>query len=69
MNAALDEHPNQLEVSGPELLTLVEELKARGCIILGMAVTCVSSYRLSLSWPRPEQVPLPEILNGERYGQ
>ncbi|MGA2685900.1 MAG: hypothetical protein ABSF51_12700 [Verrucomicrobiota bacterium] len=63
----LDEHPSQVEVHGTELLTVSAELRRRGCIILGMAVTCVSSYRLSLSWPSPQQVPLPEILNGGRY--
>jgi hypothetical protein len=60
MNAILDERPAQLEVHGAELLAVSDELRRRGCIVLGMAVTCVSSYRLSLSWPQPKQQPLLE---------
>jgi len=64
MSAILDEHPTQLEVSGPELLAVSAELKRRGCIILGMSVACVSTYRLTLAWPRPSQPALIETERG-----
>jgi hypothetical protein len=52
------------------LLTVSAELKRRGCIILGMAVTCVSSYRLTLSWPRPQQAEiLPRHASPQPAGQ
>jgi hypothetical protein len=60
MNAILDEHPSSLECHGPELLPLVDELRARGCIVLAATVVCVSSYRLSLAWPKPQQTNLIE---------
>ena len=62
MNAILDERPTQLEVHGAELLTVSAELRRRGCVILGAVTKRPGSYKLSLSWPRPEQMPLPQIL-------
>ncbi len=56
----LDERPASLECQGRELLELAEELRRRGCIILGMSVTCISGYRLALAWPPPQQQVLIE---------
>jgi hypothetical protein len=63
-NDILDEQPSQVEVHGPELLTVSAELKRRGCIILGMSVACVSTYRLTLAWPQPKQPALIETERG-----
>jgi hypothetical protein len=43
--------PSTLECNGAESAGLLADLKARGCIVLGMAVADVSGWRLSLDWP------------------
>lgn len=60
MNAILDEQPASLECHGPELAGLIEALRERGATVCGMVTACPGHYRLSVSWPRPEQQPLIE---------
>jgi hypothetical protein len=45
------EQPSAIECSGTELAALLDLLRTRGCIVLGMASICVSRWRLSLEWP------------------
>jgi hypothetical protein len=47
--------PTTLECSGAELAGLLADMKARGCIVLGMASVCVSRWRLSLDWRNTEK--------------
>jgi hypothetical protein len=42
--------PTTVECSGAELLPLLADMKARGCIVLSMTSVCVSRWRLSLDW-------------------
>jgi hypothetical protein len=49
--------PRTLECSGSELAGLLADLKARGCIVLGMTSICVSRWRLSLDWPDQQGTP------------
>jgi hypothetical protein len=51
------ENPRLIECSGGELLPLVAGLKARGCIVLGMAAICVNRWRLTLDWPKQNSLP------------
>jgi len=49
------EQPTTIECTGGELSALIADLKARGCIILGMAAICGANYRLMLHWPEPDR--------------
>ena len=59
-NTILDERPASLECHGRELSALINELRGRRAIVCGMSAACPGIYRLSISWPRPEQQPLIE---------
>ena len=45
------EFPRSIECVGGELAALIADLKARGAVVMGMTVICLSRYRLSLYWP------------------
>jgi hypothetical protein len=66
LNMTIEQPTNQprtLECSGSELAGLLADLKARGCIVLGMASICVSRWRLSLAWPdQPGAGPSTSVL-------
>jgi hypothetical protein len=49
------EFPRSIECAGGELSALIADLKARGAVVMGMTVICVSRYRLSLYWPEAAQ--------------
>ena len=51
------DRPTEIEVSGGELATVLADLKARGCTVLGMASVCISRWRLSLDWSKQKQKP------------
>lgn len=53
------EKPRSIECAGGELLPLIADLKARGAVVAGMAVICVSRYRLSLYWPEVAKSAFP----------
>jgi hypothetical protein len=52
------EQPTELECSGSELAALLASLRERGAVVLCLAVTCISSYRLTLAWPELKQKTL-----------
>jgi hypothetical protein len=53
------EFPRLIECNGGELDGLIYDLKERGAVVMGMAVICVSRYRLSLYWPEVEKSTFP----------
>lgn len=53
----LDQRPRVIECTGPELSGVLERVRGDGGIIHGMAVVCVSSWRVSVSWPNEKATP------------
>ena len=59
------EQPTELECSGSELAALLASLRERGAVVLCLAVTCISSYRLTLAWPALGNLCREQFLTGD----